>query len=407
MNTHLHEQLVRERLDEARATAAHLALLRRLRPARRPVRVAVGFALIKVGPLGGRADAPAVGQAATSYGLRGATDVAREASQITPPSGLRVNRKSAVPVHVQLQTQIRRLINTGALKPGMQVPTVRQLAGFLRINRNTVARALADLYKDGYLESQQGRGTFVVDRPPAHEGRAARSLERLAQETLDRARRLGFTHDELAATIAAQAPAARSARRTKARVLLVECNHPELTRYREQLEEELPLVVDRVLVEELAARVQEPGFLKGYRVVITTFFHIHEVKQALPLDGPPALALLSESNISSLLRLTELPPGTPVGLICSIPAGSQNLLSSVQSAGLSHLVPVLASADDPWSIDRLLEKTRIIVCSEQALAVLDGRIPDDVEVIRAHRRLDAGGIELLRDLLAQTDGERA
>jgi hypothetical protein len=49
MNTHLHEQLARERLDEARATAAHLALLRKLRPVRRPVRVAVGFALIKVG----------------------------------------------------------------------------------------------------------------------------------------------------------------------------------------------------------------------------------------------------------------------------------------------------------------------------------------------------------------------
>ena len=138
-------------------------------------------------------------------------DVAREASQITPPSGLRVNRKSAVPVHVQLQTQMRHLINTGALKPGMQVPTVRQLAGFLRINRNTVARALADLYQDGYLESQQGRGTFVVDRPPSHEGRAARSLERLVDETLDRARRLGFTHEELTATIAAQAPAVRAA----------------------------------------------------------------------------------------------------------------------------------------------------------------------------------------------------
>ena len=48
-------------------------------------------------------------------------------------------------------------------------------------------------------------------------------------------------------------------------------------------------------------------------MVITTFFHIHEVKQALPLDGPPAVALLSESNISSLLRLTELAEGTTVG----------------------------------------------------------------------------------------------
>ena len=123
--------------------------------------------------------------------------------------------------------------------------------------------------------------------------------------------------------------------------------------------------------------------------------------------GRPPSRFSPSRNISSLLRLTELPPGTPVGLICSIPRGSQNLLSSVQSAGLSHLVPVLASADDPWSIDRLLEKTRIVVCSEQALAVLDGRVPDDAEVILAHRRLDDGGIELLRDLLAQLDGERA
>ncbi|HEV3348046.1 MAG TPA: GntR family transcriptional regulator [Methylomirabilota bacterium] len=329
--------------------------------------------------------------------------MARESSQITPPSGLRVNRKSAVPVHVQLQTQIRHLIDTGGLKPGMQVPTVRQLAGFLRINRNTVARALADLYQDGYLQSHQGRGTFVADRPPTREGRAARSLERLVQETLERARRLGFTHEELTATIAATAPPARGARRTRSRALLVECNHSELSRYREQLEEELPLTVDRLLVEELDARVHEPGFLKDYRVVITTFFHIHEVKQALPLDGPPAVALLSEANISSLLRLTELPEGTTVGLVCNTSRGSQSILSSVQSAGLSHVVPILASADDPWSIDRMLEKTRLVVCSDQAADRIREQLPPDVEVILAYRRLDSGGIEMLRDLLAQVE----
>jgi hypothetical protein len=159
-------------------------------------------------------------------------------------------------------------------------------------------------------------------------------------------------------------------------------------------------------VDELATRVQEPTFLRSYRVVITTFFHIHEVKQALPLDGPPAVALLSESNISSLLRLTELAEDTPVGLVCNDPRGAQNLLSSVQSAGLSHLVPVLASADDPWSIDRMLEKTRIVVCSEQAAGRIRERVPHDVEVILADRRLDSGGLDMLRDLLAQLEGDR-
>ena len=62
MNTYLHEQLVRERLDEARATAAHLALLRKLRPAGGSVRVAVVFALIMAGHwVAGRAPRLAAG----------------------------------------------------------------------------------------------------------------------------------------------------------------------------------------------------------------------------------------------------------------------------------------------------------------------------------------------------------
>src|SRR5436309_12957373 len=125
--------------------------------------------------------------------------MARESSQIAPPSGLRVNRKSAVPVHVQLMTQIRHLISTGALKPGMQLPTVRQLAGFLRINPHTVSRALADLERDGYVQGQQGRGTFVPDRP-VREGRAAHSPQRLLGAGLSRAPPPGSTRAEFLAS---------------------------------------------------------------------------------------------------------------------------------------------------------------------------------------------------------------
>jgi len=135
--------------------------------------------------------------------------MSREACRVAPPSGLRVNPKSAVPVHAQLMTQIRHFISTGTLKPGTQLPTVRQLAGFLRINPSTVARALADLEREGFIEGHQGRGTFVAGRPP-RESRAARSLERLVGESLERARRLGFTADEFLAALASSQPAGRA-----------------------------------------------------------------------------------------------------------------------------------------------------------------------------------------------------
>jgi DNA-binding transcriptional regulator YhcF (GntR family) len=334
--------------------------------------------------------------------------MARDAARIAPPSDLQVDRRSAVPVHVQLETQIRHLIVTGRLGPGMQLPTVRQLAGFLRINRNTAARALAELHRDGFLECRQGLGTFVSGRQTARSAPAARSLVRLADDVIDRARQLGFTREELMATLAARSPDTRGAGAARTPALLVECNSEELARYGEALEAEVPLEVDRVLVDDLAPRLaREPGFLARYRVVITTFFHIHEVKRALPPDGPPAVALLSEANIATLQRLTELPEGATIGLVCATATGSQNLLRSIQSAGLGHLRPVLASTDDRWSIARMLDATRVVVCTEQGRAALRGALPDDVELIVSDRTLDRGGLDMLRDLLARLEEPEA
>jgi hypothetical protein len=110
MNTHLHEQLVRERLDEARATAAQLGPPPKAR-AGAPSCGSPSASRSSRSALGGRAGArwpPDRDELPPD----GEPDVLAKPRR-SPPSGLRVNRKSAVPVHVQLQTQIRHLINIG------------------------------------------------------------------------------------------------------------------------------------------------------------------------------------------------------------------------------------------------------------------------------------------------------
>jgi len=323
---------------------------------------------------------------------------------MNPPSGLTVNRQSAIPVHLQLKTQIRHLISTGSLKPGSQVAAVRQLAGLLRINPNTAAKALAELQQEGYLESRPGRGTFVADRPPTGGGRMAQGLQRLVDETMERARRLGYAVEEFLATAAARAPAVGAKKPRRARALVVECNREELSRFRDELEVELSLAVDRMLVEELTERARrDPAFIREFAVVITTFFHIHEVKAALAAEPVPVMALLTEAGISTLLRLAELPEGSTVGLVCTTPKGSQNLLRSIQSAGLDHLNPILASADDPWSIERMREETSVVVCSEQAAPRIRAILPPTTEIIISTRTIDRAGLDLVRDLLARLE----
>ena len=62
---------------------------------------------------------------------------------------LQINSKSHVPVHVQLKEQIKHLILTGSFEAGDRLPSIRALAGFLRVNRNTVARVISDLEREG------------------------------------------------------------------------------------------------------------------------------------------------------------------------------------------------------------------------------------------------------------------
>jgi len=64
---------------------------------------------------------------------------------------------------------------------------------------------------------------------------------------------------------------------------------------------------------------------------------------------------------------------------------------------------VLASADDPWSLSRMLELTRVVLCSEQGAARIRKTMPPDVELIVSDRTLDRGGLELLRDLLTRLE----
>jgi len=58
---------------------------------------------------------------------------------------IEIDPQSPVPLYLQIADQVRRLIALGALEPGERIPTVRELAGHARVNRNTAARAIQHL----------------------------------------------------------------------------------------------------------------------------------------------------------------------------------------------------------------------------------------------------------------------
>ena len=116
-----------------------------------------------------------------------------------------VDPKDSTPIYAQLERGLRAAIASERLRPGDQLPTVRQLAVDLRVNANTVARVYADLEKAGVLETRRGVGSFVLAtaaraRPPDEHQRRLRAF---VTRTLGDAMAAGFAPKELLAEIVA------------------------------------------------------------------------------------------------------------------------------------------------------------------------------------------------------------
>jgi GntR family transcriptional regulator len=114
------------------------------------------------------------------------------------PYQFRRDMGSGIPAYRQIIDQILGGIACGGLRPGDQLPTVRQLAVDLAINPNTVVRAYRELEIRGVLSTQQGIGTFVTrETVGADEAERQRQLTLLVSEFMARAGAAGFGASEV------------------------------------------------------------------------------------------------------------------------------------------------------------------------------------------------------------------
>jgi len=112
---------------------------------------------------------------------------------------IKIDLQSGVPIYIQVVERIKHMIATGELRPGDQLPTVRQLAQELVVNPNTIARAYTLLDQAGIISTQQGRGTYVREHPDENGLAHMREekLHGLVYQTIIEALSLGYELSEV------------------------------------------------------------------------------------------------------------------------------------------------------------------------------------------------------------------
>lgn len=113
-----------------------------------------------------------------------------------------INPRSPTPLYAQIAARVKVAIASGELSAGDGLPSVRLLAGQLRINPATVVQAYRELETEGFVEMRQGAGTFVREIEPARRQRERDAeARRLVRALLADAGRQGLSVEELRAAL--------------------------------------------------------------------------------------------------------------------------------------------------------------------------------------------------------------
>lgn len=209
---------------------------------------------------------------------------------------------------------VRRILEeriaVGEQPPASWLPSIRELAAEMGINRNTVGKVYESMTRDGIIEPVPGRGFRVITSRPGGAG-ATETAEAL-KTLVRRANAIGMTREWVVNTV--RHAAAEIYDERALRIGFIECNEEGATVLSENLAKHLGHSVEPVLLNDLAAGADRA--LGRFDIVMTTLFHLQEVNALVDRSETEVIGINHEVSYESILEIARLKPGIRIVVVC-------------------------------------------------------------------------------------------
>ena len=286
-----------------------------------------------------------------------------------------IERKRGVALYTQIKDAICEAISRSPENRRIVLPPQRELANRLKVSRNTVTMAYAELERDGIVASYVGKGTVVLRGLNQVENHSRRKiLAKNIKHSVEEALSLGFTLDDYRACSEAFLRK-KEEQFCHLKLVFVECNREQLIYFSEHLVPDSGVRVVPILLKDLRGKSKEAvAELKDADCIVTSFFHKEELENLIPDNGPPLVGIYLQPEMPTIVKIARMDETAKIGLVAASKQFLDEMYRGIEKMGIdTDRVSVFCKRDS-------VEELRQFVGSIDGLIVSPSR-KDSVEAI--------------------------
>lgn len=308
-----------------------------------------------------------------------------------------IARKNGIPLYVQLKNQIKDLVQRGVWAEGHRLPTERELAGQLGVSRNTVSMAYEELEAEGVIARRQGSGTYVTAGNLSLErvGRRERLLK-IIDLAIEEASHLGFSIDDFTAIVLLRVRE-RKELLDRLQVAFIECNREQLDYFTRELELGSGVAIHPLLLDDLRGAPEEARQkLARMDLVVTTFYHLEEVKGLLGAAAEKALGIALEPDLASIVRIARIARTSRLPLVCLSQSFGRSIIEALESAALTFSDMPIITTKNGQELALALRGAPAVIVSPGRRKDVEAVVPAETDIIEFVFHPDAGSVSQLK-----------
>jgi len=289
-------------------------------------------------------------------------------------------------------------IAAGLYQESDLLPSCREIARQLEMDKNTVNKAYGILERQGLVRAVPGRGVVVLDhsRAESYEAGLRENLRGLVWQ----ARAAGIPEDQLWRWFVQTVGHFYTL--TQVRVAFIECNEHDATHMAGELRERINLPITTILLDDFLAAPRR--FLDEYDILATTFNHFAGVQRAVGDEQHKLIGLHAVPVMGDMLRIVSMRAGTRVGVICTA-EGTISTLTNLLKTYNAEVTAYPCLAMDQAELQRTVGQVDVIIDTETSHPLVM-RMSPAAPTITADFGMEERSVQLLFDKVAELTRER-